>query len=780
MNLSALKHLSLVRKTLSKSLYTKLKIIHLSVYGKEVDSKVERNLNVYAAFLFIQGIKDFSEVNIPSNQDQFQEHVDQLMGFIFHESENLSYGSKSKIARPLLLTMAEFAKLNNINFTLQSTGYKRSNDYTQKCLESYQLMPVLQKKLVYLQGWELMSHERKSYFCNLDFLYVRYGQGVTAKIHDAIRRFGLTQKSATLDTIISLILGVIETVALLDDKRTVESFEVLLSEQHVQSTFLKVYQLQLSRALVEQADLKSFHRRYCRAVNLYTTVFINTKIYPAPLMAFIIPVYKTPINPPSFSTGGDPSELEELRWFADIPLQIRDDEAIAIIESRINRDMSFFKAVLINYFNYLIERQTRNKAFIKLGQVKALTGNVGGSNSLEVGMSHLDNTIATFYHYGINGYTGASFIEFLGYRGKCAELQKELNLPTSTTLFALTALLVYEHPQITPAWLHKLKLFNENGKLTGYLQVNNQYILTSEKSRRGRALAQQDVILNEFSIKIVEFIIEHTELARQHLKAQGNSDWQYLLLTCSILKALRPSLSSTLYKPRKVLNILLKDTDYLPVGHGLSAKDVNTIANIATHRSIRRHRGLQIYLETRSQSAVSDALGHKKTDPLLLESYLPTPLMNFFTERVIRQFQSAIILKSMEGSCHLLDAINMTYEEIEEFLENHGLEGIPDFNSELLDSAASKIEKSLFDNIVFTVSVPLIQLLISIKTIIDTDYGESEFAGLVKHWYQSATYLLQRFEMGDFEDNEDIENMYLEAKKKPLNHNIIKGVLLSC
>ncbi|PSV41330.1 MULTISPECIES: hypothetical protein [unclassified Photobacterium] len=786
MNTTILKQLSLLSQALSKPLHTQLLNYLERRYPKYESFKNLQLLNVYAAFIFSQGKLNYSGIEILNDENTFKAHTDQFIGFFYCESNNLSLASKRNLAFRLHRMMCDLAKANHIHITPQSIGVEKINDYVQHCIESYQSLERNEEKLTYLNGWSVTSQERKAVLVDLDFLYVKYKQAFTDKIHDTLNRYGLTQKTKSLRGNLFKIKSLLETTSTLDMKATVESFELLLSEKYVQSTFYKAYQLQFSECLVKGNDPVYFNKAFNDSLDIYTSVFINTKLYPAPLKAFIAPIILNVKNPPSFSTGGKTSELEKMRWFADIPLHIKDEQAIAVIEARIERDINILKTVFTTHFNQLKQRQERNKRFIDKGIVKPIKGNSGprkgsntGSKAYAIGEHHLDNTIATFYKYGISGYKGYQYGVFLGFEGKNEQLIEELNLSTNATLFTLTALLVIEHPKITPSWLQKLQLFNENGKLTGYKKVGEQFILTSEKARRGRNLAQQDVILNEFSKSIVDFIVQHTQIARQHLKAIGDPNWKFLLLTCTLNKAVNPSVQSQLYNPLPLVRKRLNDKAALPLEYDVSAQELDIIASITTHRTIRRHRGLQIYLKTRSQSAVADALGHKEVNQDLLDTYLPKPLMDFFTERVIRQFQKAIIFEAMKKSPYLLDAVNMTYQELEEFLENHGLNDLPDLNAATFDKAASQqAEQSIFDSVVLTVTVPIFQLLMSIKTIIDNDNDASRFNELVQHWYQSATYLFKCIEMPGFDDD-DILDMYEEAKKSPLDHTIIEGVL-SC
>ncbi|MGR5556332.1 hypothetical protein ACQKQC_08540 [Vibrio fortis] len=775
--------LSLLSNALSKSLRLRLLTIVGVLYPQKNKSTVEKFLNIYASFIFSQGYHNFNAMNVLNNKENFQQHVDELVGYIYEEAST-SPSSKSGDCKCIHKVMRKLALENNIYIAEQSFSETKVKEYTRHCIEEYNKLPIDHEKITYLNGWELTSQERKTVPINLDFMYVKYGLSLTNKIHNALKNYALTQKRETLHSRIISFIPFLKTVCALDKKGAVNSLERLLNASHVQSTFLKVYHIMLSDCISKNNDIFIYNKQFCSNICMYQLVFVDTKLYPAPLIPFVTPSVKNVKNPPSFLSGGKPSNIEKMRWFTDIPLCIKDDEAIDIIKSRLNRNMDYLKSVLTNHFDCLRAKQERNKNFINNGRIKPLEGNIVSTKgsvfdqASDTGPNHLENTIATFYHYGINGCSHRKYATFLGYRGNTAELENELNLPSHTTLFTLTALLVMEHPKITPAWLQKLQLYNESGKTVGYFQSGDLYILSSEKDRRGRNLSQQDIILNKFSKSIIDFIIEHTAIAREFLKSIRNPDWKYLLLTCSIGNAYKPSRGTSLYHPSNITRELLSDHVYSPRCHDLSKREVDTIASITTHRAIRRHRILQIYLDTRSQIAVADALGHKQTDNQLLASYLPKSLMDFFTERVIRQFQKAIILKAMEESDYLLDAMNMTYEEIKKFFENHGLNDMPDLNAIAFDNAASNLDNSLFDSIELTVTTPLVQLLISIKTIIDSDNDESRFSDLVQHWYQSACYLLNRFELGDFASNDEIKDIYETAKGMPLNHDIIKRAIL--
>ncbi|MBF4296009.1 hypothetical protein EAY24_22345, partial [Vibrio anguillarum] len=63
----------------------------------------------------------------------------------------------------------------------------------------------------------------------------------------------------------------------------------------------------------------------------------------------------------------------------------------------------------------------------------------------------------------------------------------------------------------------------------------------SYKSRKGATNAQQEVVLNEFSKSVVEFLIQHTHIAREYLKDKGDVNWRKMILVASSIRAICPA-----------------------------------------------------------------------------------------------------------------------------------------------------------------------------------------------------------------------------------------------
>ena len=328
--------------------------------------------------------------------------------------------------------------------------------------------------------------------------------------------------------------------------------------------------------------------------------------------------------------------------------------------------------------------------------------------------------------------------------GKRAALIAELNLPTLETLNAFIALLILEHPLITPSWLEFWELFDKHGNQVGFFQSGKQWLIRSVKNRRGAMLAQQEVILTPYSKGLVEALIEHTAFARATMKQHGDNNYRYMILIwpSPMKKPIRyEQLGDRLRHARSYYQKLAVASNVL------TQDDAEQLASIITPRTIRKSRGLQIYLETRSLRAVAEALGHAKIDTELLGKYLPAPLMDFFNARWVRQFQNAIIYQALKDSPYLFDALDFNEDKLTEFLENHGLGTLPDQLTKVKEGSldVQEVLDHRLDELVFMLSIPLFQVLIALQQVITSASEEEAFKPVVERWCEVAEFILSQF-----------------------------------
>lgn len=590
--------------------------------------------------------------------------------------------------------------------------------------------------------------------------------------------FWFEKKSSTLKGNISLLCLNLLNGFTLYKNQSLEEIKAKLSAKNVQHYFAEIMDVQFAKVKIKGHDEKTFYLNWDNAINIYTQCFIQTGVFDAPVKPFLTPKWKKPVNDDlSFSIGGHATKKEAERWFDDIGLHVKDEEAVETIHSRLNQDLTHIKTVCTHIFEQTKAIHARNAKYVQKGEIKPLQ-NPTSNTPFPIGPDSIENTVATFYHHGI-GAENYHYIQFLKFSGKAGTLAKELALPTRTTINAILSLLVFHHPQITPSWLQEWELFDKKGNQVGYKQVCNQWMIVSFKHRRGARLAQQEVILNEETKEMVDFLIKHTALARARLKSLEDVNWRKMVIVATYNKVLIYKNLNTSLSFDPVFYQELKNSHFLSNNSVLNQDDINSISEIFSLRSLRRHRGLQIYLETESMSAVARALGHKEVDLRLLEgTYLPKPLTDFFLDRVIRQFQNAILFEAMKGSRYLLYAVDISEEKITDFLKNHGISDIPfHLGNEVKNQSQIEDRISPFDGIVFTISTALLQLLIAIRTVVETVDTDTQLKEIVEHWYQCALFILLSLETDMYKEEEGYKQMLEDAKANPIDSSKIMGAL---
>ncbi|ELF5301487.1 hypothetical protein RBG13_002904 [Vibrio cholerae] len=779
MNVKTLNELSLLKTALSVEYSNYLA---LAAESSVHPNFIQSTLNLYAAYCYLIKQGNYSALEILNDSSSFNAHFQSLIGFVYND-DDITIKRRYDLGYQLKVLFRYIAQDKHLTLDEIKLSSSKITEDVSTCLAQFRELNIDKSKSDYLDGWRVLSKEGKEHEAHLDTLYVNFGKAFTNKVHLALKNYAFTQKSSSITQALILLKKLFVGISTVYTDRDGLTIEALLSRNHVQLLFHKVFKVLFVRSQAAHNCPKDFHTKWRDIINYYTECFINTGVFAEPHKPFIVPVWKDPKDAaPTFSIGGNATQPENLRWFANIPLKIKDEEAVSIIQQRVDRDMAHVRHVCLLKLEELLEREDRNIAFQSTGSVKPLDSS--NSNNYQyknfVGADRLDNTVATFYAHGIAAKD--QYLSFLGFHGNASQLHAELNLPNPSTLNVLLTLLVMEHPLITPSWLAKWDLFDVNGNMVGYKKVGNQHIAVSYKSRKGSTNAQQEVVLNEFSKSIVEFLIQHTRMSREHLRQKGNVSWRKMILTATNSSATRQvNLNTTLLSANDFYD-WLQDKTLFDKSSDITLKDAQAISDIHSLRSIRRHRGFQIYLETRSMDAVAEALGHEKKDANLLTSYLPKPLMDFFNARWVRQFQNAILLEAMKDSVHRLDAVNMSAEDIEEFLNNHGISNIPErFDHGFVQKTTTDNETSeslAFDQLTYTISTSLLQLLMAIRLVVESSDDEESFLDIVAHWYQSAVFVLDTLSSGKHSADDDLMGMLDIATNNKLNADTIKGALL--
>lgn len=762
-----------------------------------IDSRSKDSLlNTYSCFVDVavkRSDSAFNPIDIYNNEVNINKHFELLVGFLYTEmngSCNYTYG----MCRRYKLAFKDLAEHHNLTFNNIDISTLRITEQAEHCIALYKKKQKNTELLNYYTGWVCYSKEGKELNLHLATFCDFYGALYTKEIHQAILNYAKKRKKTSLSKPVIMLVELLNNFT--QHCPTLAELKHSMREENSTALMLKIFIAKVADCVSQDNDVQYLFKVWSAAIiPNFIACFITPGIFDEPQRPFICPKYKQlKASQTALSLGGKLSEKEESRLFSLIPLEIKDEQAIELISARVNRDIEHVQLVCTQLVSEINERHDRNLTLRERGQIKPYPYLARGSKShFPIGPSSIENTVATFYHHAKDYEVNiATYHNFLGYRGESSILIEELNIPTLISLMPFLLLLVIEHPKITPSWLHEWELFDKNGNMIGFKQVGKQWVAVSYKNRRGINLAQQEVILTKHSKFIVESLIKHTEFAREGLKMMGNNDWRYAILVSTLNKPKRfASLGNALITCNRdgFIQRLVADT-YIEKGGKkelvLGKKSAKRIAPLVTLRNTRKTRGLQVYMETRSIKAVSEALGHKEPNLEMLTSYLPQSLMDFFNTRWIRIFQNAIIFEALKESPYLIDALDFSERKLEEFLINHRLGELPDNLKKVNDCLVNEDNQhhiTQLDELVFTLTTPLLQVLIAISVMVESALEDEIFTPIIQKWYESAVFILNHFTLSGksityVQGVKDSQSLYDTALENPLDINKFKDSFL--
>jgi len=746
-------------------------------------------VNNYSAYISTFKATGYEALDILNSPESLLKQLRGFVGFMYSQYDcKRSYD----VAYHVIKT---FKALTEYEIDTPQLSLTKVNGDIRQCIVEFKSLQVRPERFAYLDGWQLKSKEGKVFNFAIGEFHEAFGDDLTADIYRHVYEYGTTQKSTTLRHIFHVFTVLLNSFTA--HCNSADDFRAQLTTNKLSAFLEKVMWCSFSRHLAKGNKSAIFFATWAKIINIFRICFIDSGLIDEPVRPILTPSFKEDSQPiAKVATGGKLTSTEEQLWLASIPLHIKDEAAIQIIEDRLRKSEDHVRESYHVVFEQIKEKHKRNLKFAKTGRVKPIRGVCGGvkiNEYVRVGRDHLENSIATFYEHGIGAAVASQEVFFGGSQTnhdnlKNSALVNELNLPTTSTLGALCTLLVLEHPQLTPSALQNWELFDKKGQITGYKQVGGSYVIVVYKNRKGALKAQQDIVLNEYSQSIVKTLIGHTALARQYLQANPSTDeyqenaWRYMLIKADLNKA------SWCGNFSANISSLPMGSDYRQWVYNHSSNmnedDKLLLSKSVGLRSGRKLRAIRTYIKTHSLREVAEILGHKTVNVDLLNKYLPSALMNFFNARWIRQFQNALIYIAMQESDYLFEAVDIKPENIDEFLKNHGIHDIPKlFDKFKNDAALSLIEKEepreRFDEVTLAITKNVLRVLIAIKSIVDSSKEAQDgqiFRDIVSTWYEAATLILTE-DARESTINAERSQLIATAKKNPLDIQLVVGAL---
>lgn len=221
------------------------------------------------------------------------------------------------------------------------------------------------------------------------------------------------------------------------------------------------------------------------------------------------------------------------------------------------------------------------------------------------------------------------------------ETARYLGLPLRETILPFAATIVAEHPNVTPSFLEKLEFVDKNSKPSGFRKIDGGWYLIGVKDRKGTEFAEQRIQLSRRALRAVVRLIAITRAPRAYLRARNDDNWRRLFISTGFAFGYpRPCKFNSVIHHSKVSGEL---SDSLRSAN-LSDDEIERLTKYFSLRQLRKTVGIKVLLDTHSERAVAEALGHQEWRPALIKRYLPDSILRLFRARWIRMFQNLILI----------------------------------------------------------------------------------------------------------------------------------------
>ncbi|CAM4429869.1 hypothetical protein [Stenotrophomonas lactitubi] len=450
------------------------------------------------------------------------------------------------------------------------------------------------------------------------------------------------------------------------------------------------------------------------------------------------------------------------KLLTDIPLHLEDRAAKEAILERFQRDLQAVESWataqrsrimsgydLLNFLTLEMRHSARPREL----------------NSLPKNATIEEEVVATAHRFEARAMAHVTFparrIPYQRMAGKV------LGIVTSADLLAYSTLLIINHPSITPAFLEELVVVGTSEDPQGTIDIDGCSYLIGVKRRKGPDLAEQRVLLNSTTKKLVDEIVRLTRIQRSILKNEGDENWRRLFLHSAT-----PRHPIRTFDAVKHANTL---TDQLAAElrhHCNSDEHARELAERFSLSSLRSSAGTLVYLESGSPQAMSRALGHDTYCPRLLDHYLPRVMREFFEERWIRNVQTSIICQALVGSELQLPASGFTsIKELDEFMHHYALEYPNDSQPSTEGTVAAVDSSNESRKILFNIDQQVMTVLVSLQLAVDQSPGSF---GSRAHWWAEISRKIRP----DLEERPDLAPVLARAAALA-DPSIVMGLALA-
>ena len=196
-------------------------------------NKLQPVLNIYAAYCYLIGQGNYTAFEILNDSSQLNAHFQSLIGFVY-DCDGITNKRKYELCYALRKLFRHIAQDKQLTLDEVQLLAIRTSEDPSNCLAQFRQLELDKTKADYLNGWQVLSKEGKSFEVHLDTLYVNFGEAFTNKVHLALKNYAFTQKSSSLGNALKKLRKLFDGFSTVYNERDGLTIDTLLSRMHVQ------------------------------------------------------------------------------------------------------------------------------------------------------------------------------------------------------------------------------------------------------------------------------------------------------------------------------------------------------------------------------------------------------------------------------------------------------------------------------------------------------------------------------------------------------------------
>lgn len=294
-------------------------------------------VNYYAAYISTFKSGSYGALDILNRPELLLKQLRCFVGFIYSQCDcKKAYD----VAYPVIKT---FEALTKHEINIPQLSSVEVNEGIGQCIDEFKSLQVSPDRLAYLDGWQIKSKEDKAFNFAIGAFHEAFGNELTADIYHHVCEYGTTQKSTSLRGCAKSLAALLNSFT--THCNSADDLRAQLKTNKLSSFLEKVMLYSFTSHLSKGNKGAVFFSSWANVINVFRICFIDSGLIDEPVRPILTPPFKKDSQPiVKIATGGKLTSNEEKLWLASIPLYIKDEVAIQVIEDRLRASEEHVRA----------------------------------------------------------------------------------------------------------------------------------------------------------------------------------------------------------------------------------------------------------------------------------------------------------------------------------------------------------------------------------------------------------------------------------------------------